>query len=211
VTPGVLVLALVLGLARAASPGPANAESIRLGAVAGRARDAVLVQLGALAGDLGWALLALVGLGMMLQDPGLHRILAIVGGVLLAGYGLGGMRAALTETGEPEIDPAGRRAGAGPFGTGASFSGTRVLSPVLWLGMGGWLTPMLPLGGELAAQAAFVALFAAGWVAWALVLGVVLARMSGRATAGLARFVDGLAGVVLLTLGIVVVVGTLGA
>jgi threonine/homoserine/homoserine lactone efflux protein len=211
VAPAVLFLGLLLGLARAASPGLANAESIRLGAVRGRARDAVLVQLGALAGDLGWVVLALFGLGMMLQDPGLHRVLAVVGGLLLAGNGLGAIRAALTETGEPEIDPSGRRPGTGPFGTGASFSGTRVLSPVLWLGIGGWLAPRLPVAGELAAQATFVIVFAAGWLAWALVQGALLLRVPGRVVTGFVRAMDGFAGLALLGLGLAVVAGTLPA
>ena len=209
-TPALLAFALVLGAARAAGPGPANAEAVIRGR-SGGARPVVLVHAGALAGELGWAMLAFAGLAMMLSDPGLRAALAIAGAVLLAGTGLGALRAVATDTGEPAIDPAIRPPGRGPFAMGVGFSGTRVLSPVLWLGIGAWLSPLLPLGSELAGSALFLGAVAAGWLAWAAVLGGLLARAPDRVTGGPLRLVDGVAGVAMLGLVAVVLAGRLTA
>ncbi len=149
--PWVAVVALLLGLARAAAPGPANAESIRRGREVGgfrhRFRDALLVQAGSLAGELGWAALSLLGLAMMLHDPTLRAILSIAGGLLLVGLGLAALRYAATATGLPEIDPAARRPGLG------GRAGRPLTGPVLPPGgatvrrRSGTPAPPLPRGG----------------------------------------------------------------
>jgi threonine/homoserine/homoserine lactone efflux protein len=217
VEPWVVAVGLVLGLARAAAPGPANAESIRLGREGAGAgspggfRRAFLVQAGSLAGELGWAALAIVGLEMMLGDGTLRAMLAVAGGLLLVGLGLAALRYALTESGLPAIDPAARRPGVGAFGTGVSFNGTSIAAPFLWLGIGAWLPRVLPVGAGLGAAAAFLGLFALGWLAWALAL-AALARRGGGVGAGtwLVRAADLAAGLALAGLGVLVLAGTLG-
>ncbi|HYO42253.1 MAG TPA: LysE family transporter [Candidatus Limnocylindrales bacterium] len=207
--PVAIAVALVLGFARAASPGPANAESIRRGRDGGGFRGAFLVQAGSLAGELGWAALAIVGLEMMLQDGTLRLVLAVVGGVLLVGLGLAALRYAATETGLPDIDPVVRRPGVGAFGTGVSFNGTSIAAPFVWLGIGSWLPRALPVGAGLGAAAGFIGLFALGWLAWAVVLGGLAGGFGKRITTGLIRVVDALAGLALAALGVLVLAGTL--
>ena len=209
--PWVVAVGLVLGLARAAAPGPANAESIRRARRGEGSRFVVLVQLGSLAGELGWAALAMVGLEMMLGDGTLRGALAVLGGVLLVGLGLASLRYALTETGLPEIDPVVRRPRVGAFGTGVSFNGTSIAAPFLWLGVGSWRPRVLPVGAGLGAAAGFLGLFAVGWLTWALALGA-LSRDSGRRLGpGLVRAVDAGAGLLLAGVGALVLVGVLGA
>lgn len=208
--PWVVAVGLVLGLARAAAPGPANAESVRLAREGGGFRGAFLVQAGSLAGELGWAVLALIGLEMMLQDGTLRVILAVVGGLLLVGLGLAALRYALTETGLPEIDPAVRKPRVGAFGTGASFNGTSIAAPFLWLGIGSWLPRALPVGAGIGAAAGFLGLFALGWLAWAVLLAGVSGGSGKRLHAGRIRAVDALAGLSLAGLGMLVLAGTLG-
>jgi threonine/homoserine/homoserine lactone efflux protein len=207
--PWVVAVALGLGLARAAAPGPANAESVRRAHRGEGFRAAFLVQAGALAGELGWAALALVGLEMMLGDGTLRLALAIAGGVLLVGLGLAAVRYALTDAGLPDIDPVVRRPGVGAFGTGVSFSGTSIAAPFLWLGVGSWLPRVLPVGAGLGAAAGFIGLFAIGWLAWAVVAGGLAGGSGTRLSPGLIRAVDAGSGVALVGLG-VLVLGTLG-
>ncbi len=207
--PLVVAVGLVLGLVLAAAPGPANAESLRLGREGGGFRGAFLVQVGSLAGELGWAALALVGLEMMLQDGTLRVVLAAVGGLLLLGLGAAALRHALTETGLPEIDPAVRRPRVGAFGTGVSFNGTSIAAPFLWLGIGSWLPRVLPVGAGLGAAAAFLGLFVLGWLAWAVALAGLSDRGGARVATGLVRAADGVAGIALGGLGVLVLVGTL--
>jgi threonine/homoserine/homoserine lactone efflux protein len=211
VEPWVIAVGLVLGLARAATPGPANAESVRRARRGEGFRAAFLVQVGSLAGELGWAALAIVGLEMMLGDATLRGFLAIAGGVLLVGLGLASMRYAMTETGLPAIDPAVRRPGLGAFGLGVSFNGTSIAAPFLWLGIGSWLPNALPVGAGLGAAAGFLGLFVQGWLAWALVLGALASGSGKRLDSRRIRAIDAAAGIALAGLGVLVLAGTLGA
>jgi threonine/homoserine/homoserine lactone efflux protein len=206
VEPWVAVVGLILGLARAAAPGPANAESIRRRREGGGLRGVVLVQLGSLAGELGWAVLALVGLEMMLSDGTLRVILAVTGGLLLLGLGLAALRYAATDTGLPAIDPAARRPGLGPFGTGVAFNGTSLAAPFLWLGIGSWMPQVLPVGAGPGEAAGFLGLFVVGWLTWALVLGRLA---TGGRRVGLVKAVDIASGLALGIIGVVVMAGTL--
>jgi threonine/homoserine/homoserine lactone efflux protein len=208
--PWVVAVALGLGLARAAAPGPANAESVRRAHKGEGFRAAFLVQAGALAGELGWAVLALVGLEMMLGDGTLRLALAIAGGVLLVGLGLAAGRYALSDAGLPDIDPVVRRPGVGAFGTGVSFNGTAIAAPFLWLGVGSWLLRVLPVGAGVGAAAGFIGLFAIGWLAWAVVAGGLAGASGRRFGPGLIRAVDAGAGVALVGLGALVLAGAPG-
>jgi hypothetical protein len=206
----IAVVALALGCARAAAPGPANAESVRRARDGGGFRGAFLVQVGSLAGELGWAVLALVGLEMMLQDGALRSILAVAGGLLLVAIGLAALRYAMTDTGLPEIDPVVRRPGLGAFGTGVSFNGTSIAAPFLWLGIGSWLPRVLPVGAGPGATAGFLASFALGWLAWAAALGWLSGGFAGQVSHRMVRAVDAVAGLALGGLGILVLAGFRG-
>ena len=74
------VAAFVLGLVFNAAPGAVFAETIRQG-VRGGYRPALAVQLGSLVGDALWAILGLVGIGLLLQLDWLRWPIGI-GGVL---------------------------------------------------------------------------------------------------------------------------------
>lgn len=62
----VLISAFVLGLVFNAAPGAVFAETVRRGATGGF-RPALAVQIGSLVGDATWALLGLLGVGLLLQ------------------------------------------------------------------------------------------------------------------------------------------------
>ncbi len=76
------VAAFFLGLVFNAAPGAVFAETIRQG-VRGGYRPALAVQLGSLVGDALWAILGLVGIGLLLQLDALRWPIGIFGVVYL--------------------------------------------------------------------------------------------------------------------------------
>jgi hypothetical protein len=78
-----IVLGIVIGVAYIATPGPVNIETIRRG-VMGGFRVALAIQLGALIGDLTYALVALAGLARALTHPATIVLLLLVAMLLLA-------------------------------------------------------------------------------------------------------------------------------
>ncbi len=75
-------LSLWVGIVFCAPPGAITAEAIRRGVARGF-RPALFVELGSLVGDATWAAIALVGLAMLVQNPILRLLLALVGTGLL--------------------------------------------------------------------------------------------------------------------------------
>ena len=76
--------AVVLGLIFNAAPGAVFAETIRR-SMSGGFREALILQLGSLTGDALWAILGLLGIGVLLQSPSLQFPIAIAGSAYL-GY-----------------------------------------------------------------------------------------------------------------------------
>jgi len=78
-----LVTAFVLGLVFNATPGPVFAETVRQG-VRGGFRSAIAVQLGSLVGDALWAVVGLVGVGLLLQLTWLRTPISVASVVYLS-------------------------------------------------------------------------------------------------------------------------------
>src|SRR5512138_656777 len=84
-------LAIMLGLAYVASPGPVNIETLRRGLVGGF-RVALALQLGSLIGDLFWAMLVLAGVRLLLTHAAAQTVLSIAGAALLLYLGCSALR-----------------------------------------------------------------------------------------------------------------------
>jgi chemosensory pili system protein ChpE len=78
----VLMAAFVLGLVFNAAPGAIFAETVRRGA-AGGFRSALAVQIGSLVGDAAWAILGLLGVGLLLQVNALKWPVGLAGAAYL--------------------------------------------------------------------------------------------------------------------------------
>ncbi|WP_062062370.1 LysE family transporter [Cellvibrio sp. OA-2007] len=76
------ISAFVLGLIFNAAPGAVFAETVRQGARGGF-KSALMVQLGSLVGDATWALLGLIGVGLLLQLEFLRVPVGIAGAIYL--------------------------------------------------------------------------------------------------------------------------------
>src|SRR5438270_5164808 len=77
-----VIVAVGLGIAYNAAPGAVNTEALRRGLARGF-RPALLVQLGALIGDLLWAALALTGTAFLTQRQSVRLVLGIAGACFL--------------------------------------------------------------------------------------------------------------------------------
>ncbi len=174
----ILITSFGLGLAYASAPGGVNAESIRRG-LAGGFRQAFLVQSGSLLGDMGWAILALAGLSLFLQDGRLRALLGGAGALLLLWFALGALRTAHRPHPSGE---APTHTGASAFGTGIVLSVANPFGPIFWLGVGGGLAAGGLADQSVGGAAAFIAAFGLGALAWSLGIASLLAY--GRRWAG---------------------------
>src|SRR3954470_23278759 len=129
---GLILAAAGLGLAYSAAPGAVNTESLRRGLSRGY-RPALLVQVGALLGDLAWATLALVGTGLFLQDRSVQTVLGVAGGCCLLRLAW----SALQQAWRGGLPGAPGRVDRGDFATGLVFSLATPFGLAFWSGVGG--------------------------------------------------------------------------
>jgi threonine/homoserine/homoserine lactone efflux protein len=186
------VAAVGLGLAYSAAPGAVNTEALRRGLSRGY-RPALLVQVGALVGDLVWATLALVGTGLFLQDRSVQTVLGVAGGCFLLRLGW----SALQQAWRGGLPGAHGRVDRGDFATGLVFSLATPFGLAFWSGVGGGMAATG--GGDPGLQDGllFLAGFSAGAVAWCL--GAAAAIGWGRRFVGIEtlRWIGALSGLVL--------------
>ena len=78
----ILFAAFLLGLVFNATPGAVFAETVRRGA-SGGFKAALAVQIGSLVGDATWAVLGLMGVGLLLQVDALKWPVGLVGAAYL--------------------------------------------------------------------------------------------------------------------------------
>ncbi len=98
--------ALVLGFVFNAAPGAVFTETIRQG-LRGGYRGAFLVQVGSLTGDALWAVLGLVGVGLLVQTEGLRTPVALAGAAYLLWLAYDAARASTTQVRPPAaLNPA---------------------------------------------------------------------------------------------------------
>ncbi len=90
------ISAFLLGLIFNAAPGAVFAETVRQG-VRGGFKPALAVQIGSLVGDAAWAVLGLLGIGMLLQLDWLRLPVGIAGAIYLVWLAVDSWRAASNE------------------------------------------------------------------------------------------------------------------
>jgi len=87
----IFTAAFGLGLLFNAAPGPVFAETVRR-AVRDGFRSALAVQLGSIVGDAVWAILGLMGVGLLLQFESLRVPIALAGAAYLVWLAWGAWR-----------------------------------------------------------------------------------------------------------------------
>jgi chemosensory pili system protein ChpE len=153
--------AFLLGLLFNAIPGAIFAESLRRG-LRGGFRPALAIQIGALAGDLVWAVFGLLGTVALLSLPYVETPLAIAGAVLLGRIAWQALRDGLSPM--PTFDPA--VTGRSAFVTAAALSLSNPVNVTFWMGLGGSITALGAAKPDWTAFAVFISGFMASSVLW---------------------------------------------
>lgn len=185
------VAAFGLGFVFNAAPGPVFAETLRRG-LRGGFSVAMQVQLGSLVGDATWALLGLLGVGLILQVEGVRLPLACAGAVYLVWLGVSAWR----DSGQPEAharsDLSTRASDAthatGAFGSGAMLSLTNPQNIAYWAALGSALGTVGVQAPTVTEYGVFFAGFMVASIAWCFICAWGVDWFYRRATASWMRW-----------------------
>ena len=181
------VAAFFLGLVFNAAPGAVFAETIRQG-VSGGYGPALAVQLGSLVGDALWAVLGLVGIGLLLQLDGLRWPIGIFGVAYLLWLARDSWRAANHEFSVAKSD--GDRDTALPKTALRSGMLLSISNPQNVAYVAALATAMGSIGVHQPTAADYGVFFAglmAASVAWAFICAALVDRLFARPGNGWAR------------------------
>ena len=187
-----IVAAGGLGLAYSAAPGAVNTESLRRGLERGF-RPALLVQVGALLGDLAWAVLALVGIGLFLQDRSVQTILGVAGACFLLRLGW----SALQQAWRGGLPGAHGQIGRGDFATGVFFSLANPFGLAFWSGVGGGMAVTGGTEPGLQDGLIFLSGFIVGAGIWCVLAATAVGWGRQLVGPGLVRWIGALSGLAL--------------
>ncbi len=168
--------AFALGLVFNAAPGAVFAETIRQG-VRGGYRPALAVQIGSLVGDALWAILGLVGIGLLLQLDWLRWPIGIVGTLYLLWLARDSWRAAGVEF---SINGRDVDTNKSALRTGALLSLTNPHNIAYWAALGSAMGAVGVHRPTTADYAVFFAGFMVSSVAWAFFCAALVDRMFAR-------------------------------
>ncbi len=180
-----------LGLIFNAAPGAVFAETIRRG-VRGGFQPALQVQLGSLVGDALWAVLGLVGVGLLLQWQALRVPVGIAGVLYLLWLARDAWRSA-EQAFEIPPGPSGNAGTPHPAAAraalraGALLSVTNPQNVAYWAALGSAMGAVGVLEPEPAHYGVFFAGFMVSSVVWAFVCAALVARLFRDTSARWAR------------------------
>jgi chemosensory pili system protein ChpE len=173
------VSAFVLGLIFNAAPGAVFAATVRAG-VRGGFRPALDVQIGSLVGDASWAVLGLLGVGLLLQAEVLRVPVGIAGIIYLVWLAWDSWRAASREF---EITPGAAQSAPKALHEGVLLSITNPQNVAYWAALGSALGAIGVDQPSLADYAVFFVGFMASSIAWAFACAAMVDRLFRRASA----------------------------
>ena len=191
-----ILLGLLMGVVYAAAPGPVNVETIRRGMKNGF-MDSLAVQTGSSVGRIAYALLAMLGAGLLLQGETLQLAIGVFGMTVLFYLGINAIRDwrdLVNHTGEDGAQAAPSRHA---FWTGAPLSLANPLAIVFWLSLGGRVAQEPELVGTT-----FLLGFFAGCAVVSLFLSIFASFWQSRLTSKVALSVSWACGLVLIGFGI---------
>jgi chemosensory pili system protein ChpE len=172
------ISAFILGLIFNAAPGAVFAETVRQG-VRGGFRPALAVQIGSLVGDALWAVLGLVGIGLLLQLDALRWPVGVAGAVYLLYLAWDSWKAASQEFSVEGIDAQAHQKSA--WRAGVLLSVTNPQNVAYWAAIGSALGAVGISQPTSADYAVFFAGFMASSVAWCFVCAGLVDRVFRRA------------------------------
>lgn len=171
------VSAFLLGLIFNATPGAVFAETVKQG-VHGGFRPALAVQIGSLVGDALWAVLGLVGIGLLLQLDALRLPIGIAGVAYLLWLARDAWRAAGREF---SLDLGGEAQRQRALKSGVMLSVTNPQNVAYWAALGSAMGAVGVAAPTSADYGVFFAGFMASSVLWCFVCAAIVDRVFKRA------------------------------
>ena len=190
--------ALALGLIFNAAPGAVFAATISA-SIRGGFRAALEVQIGSLVGDALWAILGLLGVGLLLQADALRLPIGISGALYLLWLAYDSWRAASREF---SVDPSASVTPCKALRKGVLLSVTNPQNIAYWAALGSALGTLGIVDPTSADYAVFFAGFMTSSVAWAFVCAALVNRVFRGATARWASITYKLCAIAFLILAI---------
>jgi chemosensory pili system protein ChpE/L-lysine exporter family protein LysE/ArgO len=172
------ISSFVLGLVFNAAPGAVFAETIRHGVKGGYA-GALAVQLGSLVGDATWAILGLVGVGLLLQTEALRLPIGICGVLYLLWLAQDSWKAAKLAQSET-VDRTDAQSGA--FRAGVLLSVTNPQNLAYWAAVGSAMSALGISHPENSHYAVYFSGFMTASVVWAFVCAYLVDSVFKRAS-----------------------------
>ena len=161
-----------LGLVFNAAPGPVFAETVRRGVRDGF-RSALAVQIGSIAGDAVWAVLGLMGVGLLLQRESLRLPIAIAGVAYLLWLARGAWRESRRDF---TVNATGRSSHKA-LKSGILLSLTNPQNVAYWAAMGSALRAVGVTVPTMSDYSVFFAGFMASSAVWAFFFAALVDRV----------------------------------
>ncbi len=187
------VSSFILAIAFCAPPGVVTAETVRRGAARGFI-PALFVQFGSLVGDTTWAIIALTGLAVLVQNNIARVILSLIGIFLMLKLARDAIQDARKGR---ELDSTSPASARGDFATGAFLSLGNPMNIVFWTGLGTTVFASLSGKPQAADFAIFFAGFLSGAVSWCFVMAGLVAWGRKFVTGTFFRWVNAVCGIAL--------------
>lgn len=190
------IAAFFLGLIFNAAPGAVFAETVRQ-AVSGGFRPALAVQIGSLVGDAAWAVLGLVGVGLLLQLEALRLPIGIASVAYLLWLAVDSWRAASVEF---TVPGAAQRNAPKALRAGVLLSLTNPQNIAYWAALGSAMGAVGVAEPDTAHYGVFFAGFMSSSIVWSFFCAAVVARLFRNASAGWAALTYRLCAIAFLAL-----------
>ena len=165
------ISSFVLAIAFCAPPGVITAETVRRGAARGFI-PALFVQLGSLVGDTTWAIIALTGLAVVVQNNLAKIVLSLVGILLMLKLAWDAIQDARQGKELATALPDSHR---GDFTNGAFLSLGNPMNIVFWTGLGTTVFASISERPQPADFAIFFAGFLGGAILWCFIMAGLVA------------------------------------
>jgi threonine/homoserine/homoserine lactone efflux protein len=192
----IFTASFVMGLAYCAAPGVINAEGIRRGLNHGFC-SSILFQMGALAGNVLWAIVTLSGVAMLRPSTEAQLLIGIGGSLFMIGMACGILRKACCHTHTLPVPP--NRNDDLLIGTLLTLANPFAI--LFWLSIGTGLLAEAPYSPLLAA-AMIVGAFVLAKLLWSLLLASVTTFGRRLVRPALFRWIDAGAGICIAICGV---------
>jgi chemosensory pili system protein ChpE len=187
-----LISSFTLAIAYCAPPGIVTAETVRRGLSHGF-WSAWLVQFGSVLGDATWAVLAIIGLAFLVQNPLLRLLTGMLGVVLLFWLAIQALLGSIYGSKTRSNQKSSRNS----FLTGLLLSLSNPFAILFWFGLGGTIFSIIGSNPNWHHYAIFFSGFIAGSIIWCFLIAALVKFGRRFVSKGVYRAVSLICGITL--------------